>query len=76
MFRRAITRSIRTPCPGLALVKLPERRAPHGIRAAPHEWDHEDRVPLHTLRADIDLRLGDEAPTACGIKVWVYKARS
>ena len=39
------------------------------------EWYREGRVPLHTLRADIDYGEGT-AKTAygtCGIKVWVFK---
>jgi small subunit ribosomal protein S3 len=39
------------------------------------EWYREGRVPLHTLRADIDYGTS-EAHTAygiCGVKVWVFK---
>jgi small subunit ribosomal protein S3 len=47
----------------------------NGIEIARTEWYREGRVPLHTLRADIDYGLG-EAKTnygVIGIKVWVYK---
>jgi small subunit ribosomal protein S3 len=47
----------------------------NGIEIARTEWYREGRVPLHTLRADIDYGLG-EAKTSygvIGIKVWVYK---
>ncbi|PKP76205.1 MAG: 30S ribosomal protein S3, partial [Alphaproteobacteria bacterium HGW-Alphaproteobacteria-3] len=39
------------------------------------EWYREGRVPLHTLRADIDYGVAT-AKTAygtCGVKVWIYK---
>ena len=39
------------------------------------EWYREGRVPLHTLRADVDYGVA-EANTAygiCGVKVWVFK---
>ena len=47
----------------------------NGIEIARTEWYREGRVPLHTLRADIDYGTG-EAKTnygVIGIKVWVYK---
>jgi small subunit ribosomal protein S3 len=47
----------------------------NGIEIARTEWYRVGRVPLHTLRADIDFGLG-EAKTnygVIGIKVWVYK---
>jgi small subunit ribosomal protein S3 len=47
----------------------------NGIEIARTEWYREGRVPLHTLRADIDYGQG-EAKTnygVIGIKVWVYK---
>ncbi|MGY8986896.1 MAG: 30S ribosomal protein S3 [Sphingomonadales bacterium] len=46
-----------------------------GAEIARMEWYREGRVPLHTLRADIDYGVGS-AHTAygvCGIKVWVFK---
>jgi small subunit ribosomal protein S3 len=46
-----------------------------GAEIARVEWYREGRVPLHTLRADIDYGVG-EAKTSygvIGIKVWVYK---
>ena len=45
-----------------------------GAEIARTEWTHEGRVPLHTLRADIDY--SNEAATPygiIGIKVWIYK---
>ena len=46
-----------------------------GAEIARTEWYREGRVPLHTLRADIDYGEA-EAKTAygiCGVKVWVFK---
>jgi small subunit ribosomal protein S3 len=46
-----------------------------GAEIARTEWYREGRVPLHTLRADIDYGVA-EAHTAfgvCGIKVWIFK---
>jgi small subunit ribosomal protein S3 len=46
-----------------------------GAEIARLEWYREGRVPLHTLRADVDYGVGT-AHTAygtCGIKVWIFK---
>ena len=46
-----------------------------GAEIARMEWYREGRVPLHTLRADVDYGTA-EAQTAygiCGVKVWVFK---
>jgi len=39
------------------------------------EWYHEGRVPLHTLRADIDYGVATAKTTfgTCGVKVWIFK---
>jgi small subunit ribosomal protein S3 len=39
------------------------------------EWYREGRVPLHTLRADVDFGHGTAKTTygVCGVKVWVFK---
>ncbi len=46
-----------------------------GAEIARMEWYREGRVPLHTLRSDIDYGTGTAKTTygTCGIKVWVYK---
>src|SRR5437868_790481 len=46
-----------------------------GAEMARREWDREGRVPLHTLRADIDFGRATAKTTfgAIGIKVWIYK---
>jgi small subunit ribosomal protein S3 len=47
----------------------------NGIEIARKEWYREGRVPLHTLRADIDYGTSEASTTygIIGVKVWVYK---
>jgi small subunit ribosomal protein S3 len=46
-----------------------------GAEIARMEWYREGRVPLHTLRAEIDFGEGTAKTTygTCGVKVWVFK---
>jgi small subunit ribosomal protein S3 len=46
-----------------------------GAEIARVEWYREGRVPLHTLRADIDfgIAVAKTAYGTCGVKVWVFK---
>jgi small subunit ribosomal protein S3 len=46
-----------------------------GSEIARVEWYREGRVPLHTLRADVDFGRGTAFTTygTCGVKVWVFK---
>ena len=46
-----------------------------GAEIARMEWYREGRVPLHTLRADIDYGVSRANTTygICGIKVWIFK---
>ena len=46
-----------------------------GAEIARTEWYREGRVPLHTLRADIDYGTAEAATTygICGVKVWIFK---
>src|SRR4029077_13596658 len=48
---------------------------PGGARRPRREWDREGRVPLHTLRADIDFGRATAKTTfgAIGVKCWIYK---
>jgi small subunit ribosomal protein S3 len=50
----------------------------NGIEIARTEWYREGRVPLHTLRADIDYGLSEAKTTygVIGVKVWVYKGET
>jgi small subunit ribosomal protein S3 len=47
----------------------------NGIEIARTEWYREGRVPLHTLRADIDYATHEAVTTygVIGVKVWVFK---
>jgi len=76
MFRRAIKRAMQNAMRlGAQGIKIMSSGRLNGIEIARTEWYREGRVPLHTLRADIDYGLG-EAKTnygVIGIKVWVYK---
>ena len=47
----------------------------NGVEIARREWYREGRVPLHTLRADIDYGFSEARTTygVIGIKVWVFK---
>ena len=46
-----------------------------GAEIARMEWYREGRVPLHTLRADIDYGVATAITTygTCGVKVWIFK---
>jgi small subunit ribosomal protein S3 len=76
MFRRAMKRAMQNAMRlGAQGIKLMSAGRLNGIEIARTEWYREGRVPLHTLRADIDYGLG-EAKTSygvIGIKCWVYK---
>src|SRR5512134_594571 len=76
MFRRAMKRAMSNAMRlGAQGIKIMSAGRLNGIEIARTEWYREGRVPLHTLRADIDYGTG-EAKTnygVIGIKVWVYK---
>src|SRR5512142_2761479 len=76
MFRRAMKRSVGNAMRLGALgIKINVSGRLNGAEIARSEWAREGRVPLHTLRADIDYGTA-EAKTQYGIigvKVWVYK---
>ena len=76
MFRRAMKRAMQNAMRlGAQGVKIMSAGRLNGHEIARTEWYREGRVPLHTLRADIDYGMG-EAKTSygvIGIKVWVYK---
>lgn len=75
-FRRAMKRSVQSALRGGAQgIRINVAGRLGGAEIARTEWYREGRVPLHTLRADIDFGRA-EAKTAygiIGIKVWVYK---
>ena len=75
-FRRAMKKSVQSSLRFGALgikIRCSGRLGGHEI--ARSEWYREGRVPLHTLRADIDYGTAEALTTygIIGIKVWVYK---
>ncbi|PIP96156.1 MAG: 30S ribosomal protein S3 [Rhodobacterales bacterium CG18_big_fil_WC_8_21_14_2_50_71_9] len=75
-FRRALKRAVQTTMRmGAQGIRINAAGRLGGAEIARTEWYREGRVPLHTLRADIDYAHA-EAKTAygiCGIKVWIFK---
>jgi small subunit ribosomal protein S3 len=70
--RRAVTNTMRVGAEGIK-VKVSGRL--NGAEIARSEWYREGRVPLHTLRADIDYGLAEAKTTygIIGVKVWVFR---
>jgi small subunit ribosomal protein S3 len=76
MFRRALKRAMQNANRLGALgIKIMASGRLNGIEIARTEWYREGRVPLHTLRADIDYGFSEALTTygIIGIKVWVFK---
>jgi len=76
MFRRAMKRAMQNAMrAGAQGVKIMSAGRLNGIDIARTEWYREGRVPLHTLRADIDYGFAEAKTTygVIGIKCWVYK---
>jgi len=76
MFRRAMKRAMQNAMRLGALgIKIMSAGRLNGIEIARTEWYREGRVPLHTLRADIDYGVSEAKTTygIIGVKVWVYK---
>src|SRR5512135_2278903 len=76
MFRRAMKRAMQNAMRlGAQGIKIMCSGRLNGIEIARTEWYREGRVPLHTLRADIDYGLAEARTTygVIGIKVWVFK---
>ena len=76
MFRRAMKRAVqnamRLRAPG---IKIMVAGRLNGAEIARTEWYREGRVPLHTLRADIDYGFAEAYTTygVIGVKVWIFK---
>jgi len=70
--KRAMQNAMRLGAQG---IKIMSAGRLNGIEIARTEWYREGRVPLHTLRADIDYGMGEAKTTygVIGIKCWVYK---
>jgi len=76
MFRRAMKRAMQNAMRlGAQGIKIKSAGRLNGIEIARSEWYREGRVPLHTLRADIDYGVASAQTTygIIGIKVWVFK---
>jgi small subunit ribosomal protein S3 len=76
MFRRAMKRAVSSAMRLGALgIKVAVGGRLNGAEIARTEWYREGRVPLHTLRANVDYAMGKAHTTygVIGIKVWVYK---
>jgi len=75
-FRRAMKKSVTASMKfGAQGIKIACSGRLGGAEIARAEWYREGRVPLHTLRADIDYGFTEARTTygAIGIKVWIYK---
>ncbi|MDH5784597.1 MAG: 30S ribosomal protein S3 [Chromatiales bacterium] len=76
MFRRAIKRAVQNAMRlGAQGVKINAGGRLNGAEIARNEWVREGRVPLHTLRADIDYGVAEANTTygIIGVKVWIFK---
>ena len=70
--KRAVTNTMRLGAEGIK-VKISGRL--NGAQIARSEWYQEGRVPLHTLRADIDYGVAEAKTTygIIGVKVWIFR---
>ena len=76
MFRRAMKRVVQNAMrQGAEGIKIEVSGRVGGAEIARTEWYREGRVPLHTLRADIDYATYEAATTygIIGVKVWIFK---
>ncbi len=79
MFRRAMKRAMQSAMRfGAQGIKIMSAGRLNGAEIARTDWYREGRVPLHTLRADIDYGFSEANTTygVIGIKVWVYKGEN
>lgn len=76
MFRRAMKRAVQNAMrQGAEGIKIQVGGRLGGAEIARSEWYREGRVPLHTLRADVDYATAEAATTygIIGVKVWIFK---
>ena len=76
MFRRAMKRAVQSAMRlGAKGIKVEVSGRLGGAEIARSEWYREGRVPLHTLRADIDYNTSEAHTTygVIGVKVWIFK---
>ena len=75
-FRRAMKRSVQTAMRlGAGGIRINCAGRLGGAEIARTEWYREGRVPLHTLRADVDYGFAEGLTTygIIGVKVWIYR---
>src|SRR6185369_3692935 len=75
-FRRAMKRAVQSAMRlGAGGIRITCGGRLGGAEIARTEWYREGRVPLHTLRADIDFgtATAHTAYGTCGVKVWIFK---
>ncbi len=75
-FRRAMKRAVQSAMRlGAQGIRINCGGRLGGAEIARVEWYREGRVPLHTLRADVDFGYGTAHTTmgTCGVKVWIFK---
>jgi len=75
-YRRAVKKAIQSAMrAGAEGIRVNVSGRIGGAEIARMEWYREGRVPLHTLRADIDYGVATAFTTygTCGVKVWIYK---
>lgn len=70
--KKAVSSALKMGAPG---IKIACSGRLGGAEMARYEWYREGRVPLHTLRADIDFGLAEAKTTygVIGVKVWIFK---
>lgn len=76
MFRRAMKRAVTNAMRLGALgIKIQVSGRLNGAEIARGEWTREGRVPLHTLRANIDYGIAEAKTTygVIGVKVWIFR---
>jgi len=76
MFRRAMKRAVSSALRlGANGIKIKVSGRLGGAEIARSEWYREGRVPLHTLRADVDFGFAEALTTygIIGVKVWIFK---
>ena len=76
MFRKAMKRAVQnTMRQGAKGIRIEVSGRLNGAEIARSEWYREGRVPLHTLKADIDYATSEALTTygILGVKVWIYR---
>jgi small subunit ribosomal protein S3 len=77
-FRRAMKKAIQTAMKfGAKGIRVASSGRLGGAEMARYEWYREGRVPLHTLRADIDFGFAQAYTTygVIGVKCWIFQGR-